>query len=326
MTSLTQRTLSTVALAAFLTASGAAAAELSKPESLALEANKRSPAAVSPAARSSELEINVRTSRNSSVFYESESNNQPSSANLIPAGALIAVGSISPSGDVDYFAVSVPSGSRGFLSIDGTDGTLANGDSTLELRAADGLTVLESDDDSGPINLSSGIAGVRLTAGGQYYLRVAALGSSLDPYLLLLSFEPDSPVGEAEPNDSSSGANVLDGLIAGALGAGDSDWFAFPALVGDLVLLALDPDPQRIGSSLDAMLEIYDPTGNLLRAQDLNGRGEPEFINLALAPADGIYRARLSSADGSSGSYLVSIRAHRFQVPVELLDFLATPG
>jgi hypothetical protein len=324
---LSKRVLSVAALGAWLIAGSAVAGEngLTKEESLAFEAGKEN-ATGSPAPRSSGLRQAMQLRAGSTVLYESEPNNQPAEANLAPAAVHAVVAAVSPIGDVDYIAVSLPAGVRGFLSIDGTDGTLANGDSILEVRAADGLTVVESDDDNGPVNLSSGIAGIRLQNGGLSYIRVAALGSSLDPYLLFFSFEPDSPAAEVEPNDSLPNANALDGLISGTLGPGDSDWFAFPALVGDLILLAVDPNPDRLGSDLDPALAIYDPAGNLLRNQDVNGRGQPEFLNLILAPVDGVYTARLGNTVSATGSYLLSIEAVRLPLPVELLDFQALPG
>ena len=298
--------------------------ELDKQHSLAIEAAKQESAPAATAGPSG-LESEIRSGPRSSVANESEPNDQPSSADVISPAISVAAGSISPSGDVDYYSITVAPESRAFISIDGTDATLANGDSFLEIRAADGLTVLESDDDDGPVNLSSGIAGARLSAGGIYYVRVAALGSGLDPYFLFLNVVRNNPADESEPNDSAAAANPAEDLNAGTLGAGDNDWFRFEALAGDLILIAVDPNPDRLGSTLDPSLEIYSPTGGLIGTQDINGAGQPEFTNLALAPTDGTYTVRLRSAAGG-GSYLMSIQARRFLVPVELLDFQASPG
>jgi hypothetical protein len=302
------------------------AEELTKEKSLAIERAKEpaSPVPRSPSQGGSDASAVLREAPG--LLSESEPNDVPADADLVPQDVSLILGAINRAEDVDYFVLSVASGARGFFSVDATDGTLANGDSYLEVRAPDGVSILEADDDDGPRNLSSGIAGLQFPSAGLYYLRVKTLGSSLDPYVLTVSVHAGAAQAEVEPNDTPFEANAALGLVSGRLTPADADSFSFSALVGDLIMVGVDPDPNRSGSSMDPLLELFDPSGNLVVEQDLNAAGQPEFINLSGAPEDGVYSVRVRSPENGTGDYLLSLRVQSLEVPAELIEFEAAAG
>jgi hypothetical protein len=117
------------------------------------------------------------------VQAETEPNNTPDTAKVLQldAGRAIGSGSITP-GDVDWWKITgIAPNAKIWAYVDtgGAQGAGNSRDSFLTLYAADGATIIESDDDDGTSNgldesrespLGSAIAGRVLTAGGTYYL------------------------------------------------------------------------------------------------------------------------------------------------------------
>jgi Tol biopolymer transport system component len=92
-------------------------------------------------------------------------------------------------------------------------------------------------------------------------------GGAVD--ILLNGLAPSDP---HEPNDTQANASTLDDLPSGTdttpglLAAGDLDYFAIPVAAGDR--LRIDIDAAELGSSLDAVIGVYDHTGALLMVED----------------------------------------------------------
>lgn len=240
------------------------------------------------------------------VITETEPNDTSGTATVLTlnVGRAMATGAISTPGDVDYFRFTAPAGARIWALVD-TGGTQAAGatsrDSMLDLLAADGTTILESDDNDGVgngggVTIQSGnasiIAGTTLASGGTYYLRVRAVNSSvtIDPYRLMLVVTTGPARIETEPNNTSgsgeailSGARttvVIDGAIAPA--TSDQDVFTFPLDAGDTVFFAADADPARTGSGIDLVVDVLGPSGAPLFSADSSGSG-----SISNPPAEG---------------------------------------
>lgn len=110
----------------------------------------------------------------SAAFYiESEPNDTLATANFVgnytfPGDAFLVDGTISPSGDQDWFMFTVSNAAQMRLATYGRPDS-NSGDSILELYDSAG-TLLASDDDGG-INLFSSLE-YNSTAGGTFYIRV----------------------------------------------------------------------------------------------------------------------------------------------------------
>ncbi len=230
------------------------------------------------------------------VVAEIEPNDTAPTATALDlnAGRAIASGAIRNGGDVDYFRFTASAGSLAWVLVD-TGGTQQPGatgrDSVVDLLAADGSTLIESDDNDGSgtgggmaIQSASAsvLAGTRLVAGGTYYLRVrAATGAMIiDPYRLLLVISAGTVSNEVEANNSQlsaepklNAAKTVE-VVSGAVNpVGDQDWFSHNAQAGDTLFVALDGDPNRTGVSTDFVLSIFDGAGSQLLTVDSSGSG-----------------------------------------------------
>jgi len=268
---------------------------------------------------------------------EVEPNGDPASAE---AAVCDVEGSIMPFGDVDFYALGIPSaGSRLFALADGAAGNSTD----FDMRLTTGSDTLEYDDFNNDIpfgTVSPNISGAPLT-GGPSFLRVnhySPVGEA-EPYRLYASIRPPASAAsqEIEPNDTISNATSAPSeYYAGSLSsASDVDLFAFSAVAGDLVQIGLDLDPGRNGTPFNGTLTLLDDSGmTLLKVSDpsgnsstLSGSGSlgsstpfsPGEAMVYKARAGGIYYARVTYSSGTPGDYLLSI-AHdcRVNPPADL--------
>lgn len=195
--------------------------------------------------------------------------------------------------DEDWFAVAGNTGDRIYAWVNNGGAANSTLDTDLGFYAADGFALIEYDDEDGdgadgPINDwryvystdSPVIAGAMLTSSGTHYLRVldnSATGT-VHRYRLHVGVEPAArvPLPECEPNDTLAAAEYTGKhYYAGVIATSDDvDSFAFEAVVGDRVFVALDGDPERDGTGstapssdpnvLAAKLVIRDPAGDIL--------------------------------------------------------------
>lgn len=264
---------------------------------------------------------------------EQETNNSPATAGRLIPGV---EGSISPVGDVDFFALgSFPPGWRAFAMVDGEAARNAD----FDLRITSTVDTLEYDDldnDSLFGSSSPNIAGT-LLIGGPAFVEVSyQLADDSEPYRLYAAVQPplSRAVQESEPNNDRANANVAEenyfyGVLAGPSPSQDADFYSFSVAEGDLVFLSLDCDPHRT-NALNARLELLDNSGETLVLVDGNASATVGGTNVATntlsaigprAPAEAIvYRANAEgtlfahvsinpNAAGSlgSGAYLLSI-------------------
>jgi hypothetical protein len=124
-------------------------------------------------------------------------------------------GDISPVGDIDWWV------REGWGVVDGVvfafadTSTSSNTDSELSVFADDGTTLIEYDDDDGPL-MSSCVAGAVIPQDGDVYLRLSEYqnNSEISPYALYLMVSPVSyGSSELEPNNDSIHANQLDDML-----------------------------------------------------------------------------------------------------------------
>ncbi len=222
---------------------------------------------------------------------EVEPNNGTGSATVI--GTPLNGGQLVGPTDVDTWAISGMTGDRVYAWVNNGGTSNSTLDTDLTFLAADGVTVIEFDDQdadgadapvedlrfiyatSAPV-----IAGAQMTSDGTHYLQVTDQSDTgtVHRYRLHTGVEPAtrSPLPECEPNDTlpaadRSGKHFYAGIIDID---GDVDVYAIEVALGDRVFAALDGDPERDGTGNTApaddprafhgKLVIYDPAGDIL--------------------------------------------------------------
>jgi hypothetical protein len=262
---------------------------------------------------------------------EVEPNNLVTQAGPLSCGAQ---GSIVPAGDVDFYDVGVAaSGYRMFAMIDGSAGSSVD----FDLRVTTATTTLEYDDmdADGPFGSTAPvIAGTPLN-GQPIFLRASHYSATTqsEPYRLysVVRSPLAAAVPEVEPNDSvgtaTGGGTYYHGALSGPAPSTDADFYSFTATAGDLAFIALDGDPLRDNTPLNAALALLSAAGEMLvQVNDANTTSSatagtsltsttptsPGEGLLYRIPHNGTYYVRVragstTSTTASAGDYLLSI-------------------
>ncbi len=248
-------------------------------------------------------------------FTESEPNDTPAQANALGTVPLVATGTIYPIGDSDYYAFQASAGDRLFAATQTSFSASASTDSVLELYFADGVTLVEADDNDGTFgSLSSSIAGANLPATGTYYLRVLHTSPTgqLRPYYLYLDVRSGLPGVEVEPNNDVGTAMPLpaSGWVSGDTSSvADADFYSLSLNAGDTVFISLDLDPERDTVTWNGQTGLGVFNGFILVANDANAvspNSEAFFISVL---ASGTYHILVNVPGGAAtfGTYHLSV-------------------
>jgi hypothetical protein len=264
---------------------------------------------------------------------ETESNNTTGTADPLSCGLDLG---ISPATDVDFFSLGTPAaGSRVFALLDGA--TVSATD--IDMRVTTTTDTLERDRANADGLFGSNtpaIAGTPLT-GVASFLRINKDEANQEraPYRLYSVVQPNlfSATVETEPNNtigSSDGAtsNYFFGSLALPAPSTDVDVYRTPANAGELLFVALDCDPVRDNTPIQAKMALLDSSGNVLievsdgatTSSTTSGAGSltsttpfsPAEAFVYRAPAAGTYYVRVeidttSTAGLGAGDYLLSI-------------------
>jgi subtilisin-like proprotein convertase family protein len=187
---------------------------------------------------------------------EQEPNDTPAQATPLTSTTAVRA-NIFPAGDIDYYSFTAATGDRVYAF---TATTIAadSDDTVLTLYTADGVTVIESDDDSGGLGPeTSTIASTALPANGTYYISVSGGSASVTvrPYVFFFELQHGTPpmaqtnTGFSPPPEPLPASGWIYGAIAFT---GDSHDFQFSANAGDTVYIDMDLDPDR-----DRPLPLY---------------------------------------------------------------------
>ncbi len=207
---------------------------------------------------------------------EIEPNETFATATRLGASSVRIRGDIFPNADVDFYSFNANAGDRVFaatMTSAGQGGT----NSTLDLIAPDGTTVIESDLDDGSFSAtSSSIAGRSIASSGIHYLRVisSTTTSQIRFYDLYLQVQSGLPGTEIEPNDLTTNATPLNparfmsGAVSSATDA--ADFYSFTANAGDTIFLSLDMDPERDGVVWNGRLGVGTFSNFILLVNDAN--------------------------------------------------------
>jgi len=195
--------------------------------------------------------------------------------------------------DEDWWSVAGSTGDRVYAWVNNGGSSNSTLDTDLGFYAADGMTLIEFDDEDGdganaPIEdlrfiystTAPVVAGARMTSDGTHYFRVTdqSATGTVHRYRFHTGMQPGArdPLAECEPNDTiasadRSGKHYFAGVIPTT---DDRDFYAFEATVGDRVFIACDGDPERDATGSDsantdpnafhAKLVVYDPAGDVL--------------------------------------------------------------
>lgn len=87
------------------------------------------------------------------------------------------------------------------------------------------------------------------------------------------------------------------GATSNTIEAGGSGEHTFPMAADETLSVRIEP-----GEGLDAVLELYDPAGQLILEQDNAFTSEPEELTFT-APSAGTYTLRVRGYGGEAGSY-----------------------
>jgi len=277
---------------------------------------------------------------------ETEANNTPGTANAVTLPVMGIEGSISPAGDVDFYALgTVAAGSRVFAMV---DGVAANAED-FDLRLTTTTDTLQYDDNSNDAQFGSGSPNIDGTptpgVATPLFLRVNNLaGAASEPYRFYAVVQPPgsnpgcnncSATTETEPNNKLDQANAAAnnyfyGSLSGPAPSTDVDIYRFLAQAGTLIYLGLDADPLRNNTPINAQLELVDSGGaSLMLVNDVHqassttsGAGSltattpfsPGEALVYRVATSGTYYAKVSIGNSSAGStgagdYLLSISA-----------------
>lgn len=234
---------------------------------------------------------------------ETEPNDTTASANPLNAAELMEA-AINPAADVDYFTVGGSNSTWGFIALLETVSSTTSTDGVLTAFGQDGVTVLQTDYNSW--ERGAGIALQNFVDGtGTYYLRVNEQDDNavIDPYRLRYFKTVVATQPEVEPNETRLTATTSSFTQAGTISAdGDVDCFAVHGRVGDDVILALNGDPEKDGSPVDLVLELFAPNNELLDSANHTATGGSEFIEIVNLAEEGLYAYCVRRAAGTGGA------------------------
>lgn len=222
---------------------------------------------------------------------ETEPNNTAGTANPLSGSEGRIGGLIYANGDIDFYSFTASAGDKVFAAAMTSWDASGSGNSTLDIIAPDGTTILETDLDDGTFgSTSSSIAGFNIPSAGTYYLRMRqnSATAQIRPYVLYFAIRSGAPTAETETNGSPGTANPLaaSGHMSGSINPGaDTDFYSVALNAGDTVFLSLNSDPERDNVQFNARLGF-----------GLFGSGTPNQILLANDGSTGSATNPLSEA------------------------------
>src|SRR5262245_56291739 len=265
---------------------------------------------------------------------EVEPNDTTGTANALTFGsqsAATVAGTIGVAGNFDFYSFAATAGDRVWIDVDTGSPPAQVGstrDSIVDLFDTDGTTLIETDNDDGTgsggdgsneSGLASVIAARVLPNTGTYFIRVGAASGTdtIDPYRLYVHVNNRAATPEVESNDSAATANpviVPPGVVgfkSGTLTPGDNDFYSASLQAGDIVLIALDGDPGRDGTSTDARFQLRDTDGvsPIITADSGSTSGGFNAQGLVFnVPVTGTYFVRVFGGLGTSqGDYTLLV-------------------
>jgi uncharacterized repeat protein (TIGR01451 family) len=274
--------LGAAALGLTLLAAGPSVATAAVPTLQLIEYNAAASPEDRPAAGAQGIALPNAVDGGTNLPVEIEPNGTSATATPIAGNSARIRGTIFPVADVDFYSFAAAAGDRVYAATQTLFDASASGDSTLQLLASDGTTIIELDNNDGTFNASSStLAGVPIATAGTYFLRVAhnVATGSLRPYFLNFQLQSAAPTAEVEPNGTPATATPIpaSGHVSGTITAvspGESDFYSISLNPGDSVYLSLDMNPERDAGTWNGRLGFglfgNPPANQILLANDAN--------------------------------------------------------
>lgn len=247
---------------------------------------------------------------------ETEPNNDTVTATSITPGSLRA-GSVTPETDVDFYSFSLTAVSDVRVETFGASGPGAcvGADTLIELIAADGTTVLASDDDDGTDSCSlidpGADEGAAHLPAGTYFVRVQSFNNeSLIPgYTLLVSLDATCGNGMLEGAEECDGGATCaatcdrvptcgDTYVDYPEGCDDGNTTAGDGCSASCQLEAVTPEVEPNDISIEADNSSVQLTGNARVTGAIGPVGDQDNYRLTLAAAQAL---RIEVLDGTAG-------------------------
>lgn len=259
---------------------------------------------------------------------ESEPNDTPATANAYVLGDTYHGFLTTSNADVVTFTANAGDVLTAATDADGTDLV----DTLIDLIAADGVTVIETDDDDGPGTYS--IITRTLTVTGTYYLRVRPFTTSTGNYKLIITAATPPP---PPANDTCAGATEIlrctQQTLTGSTALATDNYTPFDSGLGgctgftafgkdvvfSLLLLAGDVLTVTYTSTADGSIYLItdcanEPTSCVVGA-DATLSGQAETFVYVVASTDTYYLIADSFGTNTSGTYTLAVGS---QCPVSV--------
>jgi serralysin len=216
-------------------------------------------------------------------------------------------GNIQSSTDEDWVRLTLTSGERYELLLEGQDGgggTLP--DPILTLRDASGNLISTNDDFT---NRDSALS---FTAdSGVYYAQASAFGGGVGSYRLTLN-QVSAPDLDEDFVDAAAGITTFYTIDVGETFTGDissgvdEDWVRVILTEGQSYTIGVSGVDGGGGTLSDPYLKVYDATSTLQGSDDDGGGGFDSQLTFT-AGSSGIYYIAASGLGGGIGTYTISI-------------------
>jgi hypothetical protein len=202
------------------------------------------------------------------LITESEPNDSPAAADLIPTGTEYVTEAINPAGDQGYFALEGQVADLVFVSLD-TNNASSGQDSTLVLLDIDRTTVTALDEDDAPTPLSSGIASARLPGTESLFGRVQEAG---DDHIVWADLKARAPHGLVSALAAGETSNVAARFAAFRPSQVGTDTAVTTFNAGwNLIALPLDPATPYTAESLGQDINAQGGSATIVQRWDGSG-------------------------------------------------------
>ena len=226
-----------------------------------------------------------------------------------------AAGAVETAGDQDAFALELQAGVRYTFR---TERLLNGADTIIQLRDADGTTVIAEDDDGNQNeNLASQLIHTATRTGTHYlFVRDYAAGNTGGRWELVVESNgapapgpgpaPGPSAGDDHGNDAAGATRInLNAAAAGRITAGDQDWFKVDLAAGQTYVLRTGD----LSQDMDTILALFDRDGTseIANNDDSNqgAGGLTSWISHTVQTA-GTYYLRVTHYDATAqGTYAV---------------------
>ena len=246
-------------------------------------------------------EPNNTTSNATAVTFDNEGQTDTISATL------------HTSADRDYYTFTTPSTASGFAKIKVVPDDTLNAAILIYNNSGVLIGGADSSPEFGEQEIFTTFS---LAPARTYKVLVKPIGDSLGSYSLDMELGLGAAGDAYEANDTSDDAYYLGSANATLSNASihvgsDIDYyrFAIPATSDGLMTIAVEPDP-----TLDAILQVFDESNQLVGSSDLGGAGSAESITLQGEVGDNFY-ARVSAWALSTGGYDFDLDFSQAQLP-----------